>query len=158
MYFLLCFNHTPSGVYKDDVGMTTQHKQILLSNVENLRRMNLDKVVQQLYLSGLLDDSDKQNLLTDTRLPSQRIDMLLTEILPRKGPEAFEDFAQELEKVHPSMARILLRDAGISGNNLSLHLSAAKYNNLSLCHLIIVNRGTGHETLQTSKAITKELQ
>lgn len=112
-----------STLLRDDVGMTTQHKQILLSNVENLRQMNLDKVVQQLHLSGLLDDSDKQNLLTDTRLPSQRIDMLLTQILPRKGPEAFEDFAQELEKVHPSMARILLRDAGISGSSNDERLS-----------------------------------
>ena len=102
----------------DDVGMTSQHKQILLNNAENLCQMNLGKVVPQLHLSGLLDDTDKENLLSDTKQASQRVDMLLTEILPRKGPSAFEDFARELEKVYPAMAHRLLQDAGIKGKNI----------------------------------------
>ena len=98
-----------------DVGMTDQHKQILLSNSENLQQMNLNKVAEQLHSCGLLDDIDKQNLLSDTRQPSWRIDMLLSEILPRKGPKAFEDFARELEKDHPKLAQKLLEDAGMTG-------------------------------------------
>ena len=98
-----------------DVGMTDQHKQILLSNFENLQQMNLDKVAKQLHSCGLLDDTERQNLLSDTRQPSQRIDMLLSEILPRKGPKAFEDFARELEKVHPKIARKLLEAPGMRG-------------------------------------------
>lgn len=98
-----------------DVGMTDQHKQILLSNSENLQQMNLNKVAERLHSCGLLDDIDKQNLLSDTRQPSLRIDMLLSEILPRKGPKAFEDFARELEKDHPKLAQKLLEDAGMTG-------------------------------------------
>ena len=98
-----------------DVGMTDQHKQILLSNSENLQQMNLNKVAEQLHSCGLLDDIDKQNLLSNTRQPSWRIDMLLSEILPRKGPKAFEDFARELEKDHPKLAQKLLEDAGMTG-------------------------------------------
>ncbi|KAM7451246.1 hypothetical protein ABFA07_001289 [Porites harrisoni] len=111
-----------SSFGKADVGMTDQHKQILLSNSENLQQMNLNKVAEQLYSCGLLDDIDKQNLLSDTRQPSQRIDMLLSEILPRKGPKAFEDFARELEKDHPKLAQKLLEDAGMTGAGSSLLL------------------------------------
>ena len=95
--------------------MTSQHKQILCNNVENLQGMNLEKVVPQLHLAGLLDEMDKEDLLSDTKQASHRVDMLLTEILPRKGPSAYESFTQELEKVHPSMALKLLQDAGIKG-------------------------------------------
>ena len=98
-----------------DIGMTEQHKQILLSNSENLQQMNLNKVAEQLHSCGLLDDTDRQNLLSDTRQASRRIDMLLSEILPRKGPKAFEDFARELGKVHSEIARKLLEDAGMTG-------------------------------------------
>ena len=123
-FFFVYLGHPLFVVYKDDVGMTSQHTQILLSNVENLRQMNLEKVVPKLHSSGLLDDTDKENLLSDTKQASQRVDMLLTEILPRKGPDAFEDFARELEKDYPTMARKLLQDAEIKGKKLynSLHL------------------------------------
>ena len=110
-----------------DAGMTDQHKQILLSNFENLQQMNLNKVAEQLHSCGLLDDIDKQNLLSDTRQASWRIDMLLSEILPRKGPKAFEDFARELEKVHPKIARKLLEAAGMTGTIHHYTLYHIKY-------------------------------
>ena len=95
--------------------MTSHHKQILLNNVENLQGMNLEKVVPQLQLAGLLDDVDKEDLLSDAKQASHRVEMLLTEILPRKGPSAFETFAQALKNIHPPMALKLLQDAGIKG-------------------------------------------
>lgn len=95
--------------------MTSHHKQILRNNVENLQGMNLEKVVPQLHLAGLLDDVDKEDLLSDAKQASHRVDMLLTEILPRKGPNAFETFAQELDNIHPQMAHKLLQDSGIKG-------------------------------------------
>lgn len=107
--------------FKDEVGMTSEHMKILLKNVENLSQMNLEKVVRQLHSSGLLDNSDKQNLLSDTTPVSQGVNMLLTKILPRKGPDAFEHFAKELEKVHPPMAQRLLQDSGIKGKNEGVH-------------------------------------
>ncbi len=97
----------------DDTGMTSKHKEILRKNVENLHRINLDKLVT--HLSGLLDEQDKQNLLNAAKENSRRVDMLLTEILPRRGPTAFESFVQGLEKVDPSMAQRLLQDAGMKG-------------------------------------------
>lgn len=93
--------------------MTSQHKEILRRNVDNLYGMNLDKVVT--HLSGLLDEQDKQSLLNASKPVSQRVDMLLTEILPRRGPTAFESFVQGLEKVDPSMAQRLQQGAGIKG-------------------------------------------
>ena len=105
-----------------DVGMTDQQKKILLNNFENLQQMNLDKLAEQLHSCGLLDDIDWQNLLSDTRQSSQKIDKLLSEILPRKGPKAFEDFARELEKVEPNIAQKLLEDAGMTGTTPLYHI------------------------------------
>ena len=73
------------------------------------------------YLSGLLDELDKQSLLNTANPASQRVDMLLTEILPRKGPKAFEGFVQALERVDPSTAQKLLQEAGIKGTVRESH-------------------------------------
>ena len=99
--------------YKDDVGMTRQHRQILRRNVDSLHRIDLEKLVA--HLSALLDDEDKQNLLNTAKPSYQRVDMLLTEVLPRRGPTAFHSFVQGLEKVDPSIAQSLQQDAGIKG-------------------------------------------
>ena len=95
--------------------MTSQHKQILLSNVENFREMELETLVPLLHSAGLLDDGDNEDLLSETKPASQRVDMLLTVILPRKGPNAFKNFVQELQNVHPEMAQKLLQDSGVKG-------------------------------------------
>ncbi|KAJ7377788.1 hypothetical protein OS493_026355 [Desmophyllum pertusum] len=77
-----------STLVRDDIGMTSQHKQILRRSVQNLHHMDLHKMLP--YLSGLLDELDKQSLLNTANPASQRVDMLLTEILPRKGPKALK--------------------------------------------------------------------
>ena len=93
--------------------MTTQHKEILRRNADSLHRIDLNKLVA--HLSSLLDEEDKQNLLNTTKPANQRVDMLLTEVLPRRGPTAFSTFVQALEKVAPSMAKQLQQHAGIKG-------------------------------------------
>ncbi|XP_078384574.1 uncharacterized protein LOC144667044 isoform X2 [Oculina patagonica] len=108
-----------ASIPKDNTGMTSQHKEILRKNVENLHRMSLDKMVTQ--LSGLLDEQDKQNLLNFAKPVPERVDMLLTEVLPRRGPTAFDLFVQGLEKVHPSMAEKLLQDAGLKVTERQVH-------------------------------------
>ena len=95
--------------------MKSQHKEILRRNVDMLHRIDLDKLVKQPQLSGLLDEEDKQNLLNDAKPPYERMQMLLTDILPRRGPTAFYSLLHGLEKVNPSMAHILQQDAGITG-------------------------------------------
>lgn len=106
-----------SAFLKDDVGMTSQHKEILLSNVENFREMDLETLVPLLHSAGLLDSSDKEDLLSETKQASQRVDMLLTDILPRKGPSAFKNFVQELQNVHPEMAQKLLQESSEKGSS-----------------------------------------
>ncbi|XP_020610415.1 uncharacterized protein LOC110048990 isoform X2 [Orbicella faveolata] len=100
---------------KDDVGMTSQHRQILRRNVDSLHRIDLDKLVA--HLSALLDDEDKQNLRNTAKPAYERVDMLLTEVLPRRGPTAFHSFVQGLEKVDPSIAQSLQQEAGMKGSS-----------------------------------------
>ena len=95
--------------------MKSQHKEILRRNVDMLHHIDLDKLVKQPQLSGLLDEEDKQNLLNDAKPSYERMQMLLTDILPRRGPTAFHSLLQGLEKVNPSMAHILQQDAGMTG-------------------------------------------
>lgn len=109
LIFLLLFT------FKDDVGMTSQHKKILRRNADKLHHVNLDKLVKQLPLSGLLDEEDKQNLLNHAKPAYDRMQMLLTDILPRRGPTAFHALLKGLEKVDPSMAHMLQQDAGMTG-------------------------------------------
>ena len=95
--------------------MTSQHRQILRRNVDSLHRIDLDKLVA--HLSALLDDEDKQNLCNMAKPAYERVDMLLTEVLPRRGPTAFHSFVQGLEKVDPSIAQSLQQEAGMKGIN-----------------------------------------
>ena len=97
--------------------MTKEHKDILRSNVDSLHRINLDKLVA--HLSAFVDEEDKQNLLNPTKSAYQRVEMLLTEVLPRRGPTAFHSFVQALEKVDPSMAQRLQQEAGMKGTMIT---------------------------------------
>lgn len=97
--------------------MTKEHKHILRSNVDSLHRINLDKLVA--HLSAFVDEEDKQNLLNPTKSAYQRVEMLLTEVLPRRGPTAFHSFVQALEKVDPSMAQRLQQEAGMKGTMIT---------------------------------------
>jgi len=47
--------------------------------------------------------------------------MLVTDILPRKGPAAFDCFVKELYVVNPKVADILLKDSGLKGNLKSVN-------------------------------------
>lgn len=100
--------------------MTKEHKDILRRNVDSLGRINLDKLVA--HLSAILDEEDKQNLLNPKKPANQRVEMLLTEVLPRRGPTAFQSFVQALEKVDPSMAQRLQQKAGLKGTLITRFL------------------------------------
>lgn len=100
--------------------MTKEHKDILRRNVDSLGHINLDKLVA--HLSAILDEEDKQNLLNPKKPAYQRVEMLLTEVLPRRGPTAFQSFVQALEKVDPSMAQRLQQKAGLKGTMITRFL------------------------------------
>lgn len=99
----------------DDIGMTSEHKDILRRNAEKLYPMDPKELLP--YLSSLLDERDKQVLQDDKKIKSQKVDLLMTEILPRKGPKAFECFVQALERVNPSVAKQLLKESGMKGSS-----------------------------------------
>lgn len=100
---------------QENVGMSSKHKLILCHNAEVLQEIKLEDLVSSLYLKKLLDDMDKDVLLDDTTAASTRKTMLMTDILPRKGPHAFESFVKELCHVNPLVAVRLLKDSGLKG-------------------------------------------
>ena len=97
--------------------MTREHRHILHGKVDSLHHINLDKLVA--HLSALLDEEDKQNVLNPKKSAYQRVEMLLTEVLPRRGPTAFDSFVQALEKVDPSIAQRLQQEAGMKGTMIT---------------------------------------
>ena len=97
--------------------MTKEHKHILRKNVDSLHGINLDKLVP--HLLAILDEEDTQNVLNPTKSAYERVEMLLTEILPRRGPTAFRSFVQALEKVDPSVAQRLQQEAGMKGTMIT---------------------------------------
>ena len=102
--------------------MSSKHKQILRHNAEVFQGITkLEDLVLRLHLKKLLDDVDKDELLDDTRAISSRKTMLVTDILPRKGPAAFDCFVKELYVVNPKVADILLKDSGLKGNLKSVN-------------------------------------
>ena len=62
------------------------------------------------YLVNVLDVTDEQEVkVKATR--EDRIDKLL-DLLPRRGPTAFDDFVKALQKVQPFLATPLLQESG----------------------------------------------
>ena len=73
------------------------------------------------YLVNVLDVTDEQEVkVKATR--EDRIDKLL-DILPRRGPTAFDDFVKALQEVQPFLATPLLQE---SGNNETVFCTVVK--------------------------------
>lgn len=99
----------------DEVGMTTEHKKVLRTSCNQLSSISIEKLVP--LLRKLLDERDKQEL-QNTRKPSyDRVQMLLTEILPKKGPEAFQCFVEALKRIDPPKAEQLLIISEMKGSS-----------------------------------------
>lgn len=98
----------------ENVGMLSKHKQILCHNAEVLRGIKLEDLVPSLHDKKLLDDMDKDLLLDDTMAISSRKTALITDILPRKGPDAFESFLGVLCLLYPQGAARLLKESGLN--------------------------------------------
>lgn len=99
---------------EENVGMLSKHKQILCHNAEVLQGIKLEDLVPSLHDKKLLDDMDKDLLLDDTMATSSRKTALITDILPRKGPDAFESFVRVLCLLYPQGAARLLKDSGLN--------------------------------------------
>jgi len=90
--------------------MDDKHRDILRRHWSSLRR-DLEPVKLLPYLVKVLDVTDEQEVKVKATREA-RTDKLL-EILPRRGPKAFDDFVKALQEVQPFLAGPLLQEAGI---------------------------------------------
>ena len=89
--------------------MNDRHRDILRHHWPTLRR-DLEPMKLLPYLVNVLDVTDEQDVkIKATR--EDRIDKLL-EILPRRGPKAFDDFVKALQEVQPFLAVPLVQESG----------------------------------------------
>ena len=95
--------------------MASKHKLILRHNSEVLQEIKLEDLVSSPPLKEILDDMDKDLLLDDTMAISSRKTMLVTDMLPKKGPHAFDSFTKALCLVNPQVAVRFLKDSGLKG-------------------------------------------
>ena len=89
--------------------MNDKHRDILRRHWSSLRR-DLEPTRLLPYLVNILDVTDEQEVkVKATR--EDKIDQLL-EILPRRGPKAFDEFVKALQEVQPFLASPLIQEAG----------------------------------------------
>ena len=88
--------------------MSSRHREILQSSTLLLREMDLERILP--LLSLCLDKQDRE-LIMDNETKSGKVNQLLVNVLPRKGPKAFEHFVRVLEQIHPCLAEPVLREA-----------------------------------------------
>ena len=93
--------------------MDEKHRKILRRNWSTLRNKLEPKKLLP-YLVNVLDYED-QEVIREEATRRDASDMLL-DILPRRGPKAFEDFVKALQEVQPYLASPLVQQ---SGKNIS---------------------------------------
>ncbi|CAH3037614.1 unnamed protein product [Pocillopora meandrina] len=102
-----------SRFLKDEVGMTEEHKRVLRASSDQFSSMDIKKLLP--YLTKVLDEYDKQELQSDQKSNCTKMDQLLTEILPKKGPEAFGYFVKAVENVDLPLAK-KIQESGREGS------------------------------------------
>ena len=93
--------------------MDEKHRKILRRNWSTLRN-ELEPKKLLPYLMNVLHNED-QEVIREEATRRDASDMLL-DILPRRGPKAFEDFVKALQEVQPYLASPLVQQ---SGKNIS---------------------------------------
>ena len=89
--------------------MDDKHRALLRRHWSELRR-DLEPKKLFPYMVNVLDESDEQEIKAkETR--EEQVDKML-EILPRRGPQAFESFARAVETTQPFLACPLIRETG----------------------------------------------
>lgn len=88
------------------------------------------------YLVNVLDVTDEQEVkVKATR--EERIDKLL-EILPRRGPKAFDHFVKALQEVQPFLAAPLVQESGQHNETVFLHCNKTSIFSKSLCKTLLL--------------------
>lgn len=89
--------------------MDDKHREILRRNWSTLRR-DLEPVKLLPHLVKVFDVTDEQEI--KVRATREEASDKLLEILPRRGPKAFEDFVKVLQEVQPHLASPLVQESG----------------------------------------------
>ena len=89
--------------------MDDKHREILRRNWSTLRR-DLEPLRLLRHLENILDVTDVEKIRR--RHTREDASDKLLEILPRRGPKAFEDFVKALQEVHPHLASPLIQQSG----------------------------------------------
>ena len=89
--------------------MDDKHREILRRNWSTLRR-DLEPMKLLPHLVNVLDVTDEQEI--KVRATREDASDKLLEILPRRGPKAFEDFVKALQEVQPHLASPLVQQSG----------------------------------------------
>ena len=90
--------------------MDDKHREILRRQRPNLRRdLEVKKMLPKLFSVLNLDDEEE---VTAEATRRKMVDKLLN-ILPKKGPKAFDVFVKGLQEIQPFLAAPLLQYSGI---------------------------------------------
>ena len=90
--------------------MDDKHRDILRRKWSNLRR-DLEVTNLLPYLVEVLSPEDEEEVKAEATRPKM-VDKLLN-VLPKKGPNAFDVFVKGLQEIQPFLAAPLLRYSGI---------------------------------------------
>ena len=93
--------------------MEERHRKLLKANRINLARdLDIDGATSHLYANDILSENDRDSIqgITGQKPKSEK----LLDILPRRGPEAFDRFVQFLDKEQPFLA-VLLKPSSSEG-------------------------------------------
>ncbi|KAJ7318638.1 hypothetical protein OS493_037701 [Desmophyllum pertusum] len=88
--------------------MDDKHRDILRRHWPSLRK-NLEIVELLPQLGDVLGQADQEKVQAEATR-REKIDKLL-DIIPRKGPEAFDNFLKALQKIQPFLAVPLLQES-----------------------------------------------
>ena len=93
--------------------MKEEHKRVLRTSSDQFSSMDIKELLP--YLAKVLDEYDKQELQNDQKTNHTKMDQLLTEILPKKGPEAFRYFLKAVEIIDSPLAK-KIQESGREGS------------------------------------------
>ena len=86
--------------------MNDQHRNLLRRNREALLRdLEPSRVASSLYSKGIISDEDKEEVNAKATI-REKAETLL-DMLPRKGPQAFDTFCEVLREVSPHLEVLL---------------------------------------------------
>ncbi|KAL2102562.1 hypothetical protein ACEWY4_001730 [Coilia grayii] len=110
--------------------MDSQHKDILRKHrLELSSNINTDDtIVQYLYQEDILTLSHVEEILAENS--SKKRTLKLLDLLPARGPKAFEKFLESLEAEYPWVQERLLQGLGTSGVQVTAQVLEAEYKGL----------------------------